>query len=158
MFFQPTPASFQCSFGYFQPYSAIFQLPFACFQPSVVLFQLPFAIFQPPSAPVQKPIGESQIARPADTALFADAAQVNTFQAPASPANPMFEEWYNLTLQTNYASFNNQPNGHFRHSQMGNVAFADGHLGLEMAAPGSFDKRLPSQFIGQLRPEILTVP
>jgi prepilin-type N-terminal cleavage/methylation domain-containing protein/prepilin-type processing-associated H-X9-DG protein len=106
----------------------------------------------------QKPIGANKIARPADTALFADSAQVNTFQAPASPANPMFEEWYYLTVQTNYANFNNQPNGHFRHAQRANVTFADGHVGLEKAAPGSFDKRLPNQFIGQLRPEILLVP
>jgi len=106
----------------------------------------------------QKPISANQIMHPADTALFADAAQVNTFQAPASPANPMFEEWYYLTLQTNYANFNNQPNGHFRHAQRANVVFADGHVNLEKSVPGSYDKRLPDQFIGQLRPEILTTP
>jgi hypothetical protein len=36
------------------------------------------------------------------------------------------------------------------------VAFADGHVDLEKAVAGSFDSRLPNQFIGQLRPEILT--
>ena len=68
----------------------------------------------------------------------------------------MFEEWYYLDLQTNYTSANNQANGHFRHSQRANVAFADGHVDLEKAVAGSFDSRLPNQFIGQLRPEILT--
>jgi prepilin-type processing-associated H-X9-DG protein len=100
----------------------------------------------------------NRIARPVETALFADAAQVNTFQAPASPANPMFEEFYYLDLQTNYSAFNNQPNGHFRHSQRANVTFADGHVDREKPVSGSFDKRLPDQCIGQLRPEILTVP
>ena len=106
----------------------------------------------------QKPINANKISRPADTALFADAAQVNTFQAPASVSNPMFEEFYYLDLQTNYARPDNQPNGHFRHAQKANVTFADGHVDLEKAVSGSFDKRLPNQFIGQLRPEILTVP
>jgi len=86
-------------------------------------------------------------------ALFADAAQVNDFQDPASPDNPMVEEWYYVD-----ANQFNQPNGHFRHAQQANVAFADGHVALEKAVTGSFDKRLPNQFIGQLRPEILTVP
>ncbi len=105
----------------------------------------------------QSPISAGKIHHPTDTALFADAAQVNTFQAPASPANPMFEEFYYVDQETNYSDPNNQPNGHFRHSQKANVTFADGHVGLENPVPGSYDKRLPSQFIGQLRPEILTL-
>jgi prepilin-type N-terminal cleavage/methylation domain-containing protein/prepilin-type processing-associated H-X9-DG protein len=106
----------------------------------------------------QNPITANKISRPADTALYADSAQVNTFQTPASVSNPMFEEWYYLDLATNYSNFNNQPNGHFRHAQKANVTFADGHVGLESAVAGSYDKRLPNQFIGQLRPEILTLP
>jgi prepilin-type N-terminal cleavage/methylation domain-containing protein/prepilin-type processing-associated H-X9-DG protein len=106
----------------------------------------------------QKTVNAGKISHPADTALFADSAQVNTFQKPASPINPMFEEWYYLDLETNYANPNNGPNGHFRHSQKANVIFADGHVALEKAVAGSYDKRLPNQFIGQLRPEILTLP
>jgi prepilin-type N-terminal cleavage/methylation domain-containing protein/prepilin-type processing-associated H-X9-DG protein len=106
----------------------------------------------------QEFVNANKILRPADTALFADAAQVNTFQLPASPANPMFEEWYYLDLQTNYTNPNNQPNGHFRHAQTAEVAFADGHVNLEKPVAGSFDKRLPAQCIGQLRPEILALP
>ena len=48
----------------------------------------------------------SQIRQPAGTALFADAAQVNDFQDPATPANPMLEEWYYLDVETNYAGAN----------------------------------------------------
>ncbi len=109
-------------------------------------------------APTQPPVNTSRLTRPTETALFADAAQVNTFQAPASSGNPMFEEWNYLDLQTNYSSANFQPNGHFRHSQKSTVTFADGHVGLEQAIEGSYDKRMPNQFIGQLRPEILTIP
>ena len=68
----------------------------------------------------------------------------------------MFEEWYYLDLQTNYTNPNNMPNGHFRHGQKADAAFSDGHVALETAVPGSFDKRLPNLCIGQLRPEILT--
>jgi len=100
----------------------------------------------------------SRVSKPTETAWFADAAQVNIFQAPASPANPMFEEFYYLDLETNYSNFNNQPNGHFRHSRKANVTFTDGHIGLETMVPGSLDKRLPASNIGQLRPEILQVP
>ena len=99
----------------------------------------------------------NRVSKPTETVLFADAAQVNTFQWPASPGNPMFEEFYYLDLETNYSNFNNQPNGHFRHSQKANLTFADGHVALENPVAGSLDKRLPNQFIGQLRPEILVV-
>lgn len=108
--------------------------------------------------PARQPVNASRILRPADTALFADAAQVNDFQPPASPSHPMFEEWYYLDLQTNYGSPRNYPNGHFRHGQKANVGFADSHVALESPVPGSLDPRLPDQFIGQLRPEILLLP
>ena len=100
----------------------------------------------------------NKVSRPADTALFADAAQVNIFQDPASPTHPMFEEFYYLDLETNYSNPNNRPNGHFRHSQKANVTFADGHVAMEKPVAGSFDQLLPNQFIGQLRPEILKLP
>jgi prepilin-type processing-associated H-X9-DG protein/prepilin-type N-terminal cleavage/methylation domain-containing protein len=110
------------------------------------------------AGPSQNPVNANKVSHPADTALFADAAQVNTFQTQNSPYPIMFEEWYYLDLETNYSNFNNQPNGHFRHSQRANVAFCDGHVGMETMVPDSLDKRLPNQFIGQLRPEILKLP
>jgi prepilin-type N-terminal cleavage/methylation domain-containing protein/prepilin-type processing-associated H-X9-DG protein len=96
--------------------------------------------------------------RPTQIALFADAAQVNDFQAPASPSHPMLEEWYYVSVDTNYASRSYYPNGHFRHAQKENVAFCDGHVGAEVMVPGSLDPKLPSQFVGQLRTEILMLP
>ena len=90
---------------------------------------------------------EKNISHPATTALFADAAQVDPF----SGSNPKFQEWYYVDNNTP------QPNGHFRHAQMANVTFADGHVDLEKPVAGSFDSRLPNQLIGQFRTEILMV-
>ena len=98
----------------------------------------------------QNPVKADKILTPASTVFFTDAAQVNTFQAPASPSHPMFEEFYyfNATEAT----------AHFRHAQQANVTFADGHVDREKPAAGSLDQRLPDQFIGRLRTEILLPP
>ena len=105
------------------------------------------------SAPLNKSaINFGGLSSASGTALFADAAQINTWQAPASPANPMIEEWYYIDDGTN------QPNGHFRHSQQANVVFCDGHVATEKPVAGSIDKRLPAEFIGSLRAQILRAP
>ena len=87
--------------------------------------------------------------------LFADAAQINDFQSPASPLRPMVEEWYYLDNPTNTSSRNYYPHGHFRHSQKASVVFCDGHVGMERMIEGSIDTKIPSQFVGRYRPEIL---
>ena len=111
------------------------------------------------AAPIPQPtVPVSHITEPAGFALFADAAQANDFQAPASHSHPMLEEWWYLDRATNFASASYYAHGHFRHGQKALVTFADGHVGLEKPVPGSFDKRLPNQCIGQLRPEILQTP
>jgi prepilin-type N-terminal cleavage/methylation domain-containing protein/prepilin-type processing-associated H-X9-DG protein len=101
--------------------------------------------------PGQTVVKANKILHPTETGLFADTAQVNDFQAPASKSNPMFEEWYYADESSLY------PNGHFRHAQKANVSFADGHVGVEKPVDGSVDQRLPRQFIGRLRPEILAL-
>jgi len=105
-------------------------------------------------APNQPPVNVSRIKRPTETALFADSASVDDFLQPEAE----LKEWYYLDLQTNYSNPLNYPNGHFRHSQKANVTFADGHVGTETMVPGSLDKHLPNQNVGQLRPEILLIP
>jgi prepilin-type N-terminal cleavage/methylation domain-containing protein/prepilin-type processing-associated H-X9-DG protein len=97
------------------------------------------------------PMKFSTLTRPVDITLLADAAQINDFQPPASRSNPMLEEWYYVDGTTNY------PNGHFRHAQSANVLSCDGHVGGERMVTGSLDQRLPRQFVGRLRPEILMV-
>ena len=104
------------------------------------------------------PVKTSQIKRPAEIALYADAAQINDFQDPASPDNPLLEEWYYLDVNTNFTGGGYYPNGHFRHAQRANVTFGDGHVDLEKMLPGSQDPRLANQHVGQLRPEILRLP
>ena len=104
------------------------------------------------AGPTQSPVRASVLMHPADTVLFADAAEVNDFQAPASRTHPMFEEFYYLDTNSSY------PNAHFRHNQLANVTRADGHVDLEKPVAGSLDPRIPGQCIARLRPEILTVP
>ncbi len=105
------------------------------------------------SVPLNRPpIRISSVTHPSETVLFADAAQVNTFQPPASPSNPMLEEFYYISTNTTEAT------AHFRHGRKANVIFCDGHVSAESPAPDSLDSRLPGQFVGRLRPEILRVP
>ena len=94
----------------------------------------------------------TKVLRASDVVLFADASQINDFQAPASRSHPMLEEWYYVDTTTHY------PNGHFRHEQRAAVVFCDGHVGSENMVLGSLDLRLPNQFVGRLRPDILIVP
>jgi len=95
------------------------------------------------------PVKISNVKNSASTTLFADAAQVNTFQSPASPANPMLEEFYYLDNTPD------PPNGHFRHRKQANVLFCDGHFGQEKMAANSLDQHLPNEMVGRLRTEIL---
>lgn len=92
----------------------------------------------------------NRIAQPGETILFADAAQVNTFQAPASAGNPLLEEFYYLSAGERTA--------HFRHRQRANALFCDTHVDWERAVPGSWDPFLSSECVGRLRPEALRVP
>ena len=60
---------------------------------------------------------------PAETIAWGEAMQINTWQAPASPQNPMLEEWYFL------ANPRNGPRSfHFRHDKKCNAVFADGSI------------------------------
>jgi prepilin-type processing-associated H-X9-DG protein len=58
----------------------------------------------------------------------------------------------------NYAGNNYYPHGHFRHSLKANVVFCDGHVATEKFVIGSIDPKLPNQFVGRFRPEIIPLP
>jgi prepilin-type N-terminal cleavage/methylation domain-containing protein/prepilin-type processing-associated H-X9-DG protein len=92
----------------------------------------------------------NRMSKPTDTVLFADAAQVNTFQPPSSPENPLLEEFYYVHELERTA--------HFRHQQTANAVFGDGHVDRERAVPDSYDMNMPAQRVGRLRPECLTIP
>jgi len=112
------------------------------------------------AAQSQPPIKANLLIHPTSTALFADAAQIVPAFQNTTPGTPRFQENYYLDDETRYLNAPNNyfPNGHFRHAQKANVAFADDHVEAEKPVAGSLDKRLPAQSIGQLRPEILTLP
>jgi prepilin-type N-terminal cleavage/methylation domain-containing protein/prepilin-type processing-associated H-X9-DG protein len=97
-----------------------------------------------PNQPVVK---MNTIVRPADLAVFSDAAQVNTFQAPASPDHPMLEEFYYISAD--------EPTTHFRHNGSAITAFSDGHASAEKMEQGSLDDRLPDANVGRLRTALL---
>ena len=100
------------------------------------------------SAPAgQPPTPIGTWTRPAELVVFGDAAQVNDFQAPASPEHPMLEEFYYLGT--------NEPTAHFRHQRRCGVVFADVHVGRQPPVPGSLDPRLPAAQVGRLDSALL---
>jgi prepilin-type processing-associated H-X9-DG protein len=84
---------------------------------------------------------------PAGCALFADCAQVNDFQPPASPDHPLLEEFYYFDLEG--------PTVHFRHSHRAETWFADGHVAGTIPALGSEDSRMPEEHIARLPSELI---
>lgn len=95
---------------------------------------------RPASAP---PLRLTAVRRPSSKIVLADAAQVNTFQPPASPDNPMLEEFYYVNRS--------EPTAHFRHAERAQAVFVDGHAagGLQ-PVPGSWDVRLPEARVARL--------
>jgi prepilin-type processing-associated H-X9-DG protein/prepilin-type N-terminal cleavage/methylation domain-containing protein len=76
--------------------------------------------------------------------LFADCAQVNTFQKPASPTNPLVEEFYYV------GPYPRDKTVHFRHGDVANVLFCDGHVESLPMAEGTRDERMPQADLGLL--------
>jgi prepilin-type N-terminal cleavage/methylation domain-containing protein/prepilin-type processing-associated H-X9-DG protein len=93
------------------------------------------------------PVNINSLPSPTRTALLADAGQINTFQPPASPDQPMLEEFY--YINTNEATV------HFRHAGTAAILFCDGHVGVDPPQPGSIDPRLPKLRVGRLAPDRL---
>lgn len=91
----------------------------------------------------------SSLTRPAATVLLADSAQVNDFQAPASPEQPMLEEFYYVNPT--------EATAHFRHGGRAQVLMCDGQVESEKAVEGSWDERLPREKVGRLPREILVL-
>jgi len=79
---------------------------------------------------------------PSDLITWADAVQINAWQAPASPENPMLEEWY-------YLDGLGTPTFHFRHGLLLNAAFLDGSV--RALPPDRLDPRCDGQ-VGYLEP------
>jgi prepilin-type processing-associated H-X9-DG protein len=84
---------------------------------------------------------------PESLAIFADCAQVNDFQAPASPEYPMLEEFH--YFDTAWTTV------HFRHRGRAECGFADGHVATATPEPGTLDARLPGETIARLPPTLV---
>lgn len=90
------------------------------------------------------PINLCRVGAPAELAVFADCAQVNDFLAPATPEQPLLEEFYYFDTNTAAATV------HFRHSKRAAAAMADGHVSMELPEAGSLDTRLSGQTLGRM--------
>ena len=93
------------------------------------------------------PVNIDHLSAPASLAVFADCAQINDFQAPASPDHPMLEEFY--FFETTYATI------HFRHGRRAETVYVDGHSASERPEAGSEDVRLPGQLLGRLARKVV---
>ncbi len=96
------------------------------------------------------PLRYWDLENPAKTVVFATAAQVNTFQKPASARNPMIEEFYGFDDDRSKI-----PSVHFRHNGHAMVAYATGSAGLIPMAASGKDRRAPEANVGRLPPEVL---
>lgn len=89
--------------------------------------------------------------KPGEIVVFATSAQVNTLQAPATPKNPMIEEFYGF--DDGGAPWNNPASIHFRHGGSAMVAFADGSAGFLALDKSTLDSRAPKATIGRFAPK-----
>jgi len=84
------------------------------------------------------------IEQPSQVIIFGDCAEVNNFQAPASPNHPMLEEFY--MIENTFTTV------HFRHDGLAEMLFVDGHVEALPPEPGTEDARLPSEHVGRISP------
>lgn len=96
------------------------------------------------------PLRYWDLKNPEKTVVFATAAQINSFQKPASAKNPMIEEFYGFDDDQKKI-----PSVHFRHNGHAMVAYANGSAGLVPMEPSTIDARAPEANVGRLAPEYL---
>lgn len=82
--------------------------------------------------------------RASEIAVFATCAQVNTFQPPATPDNPMVEEFYGFDRR--------QKTIHFRFNRKALVLFANGGVKVVDPEEETMDNALESADVGRFSP------
>lgn len=92
----------------------------------------------------QEPLGYHALENPHEIVVFATAAQINTFQKPASAANPMVEEFYGFDEK--------ETTIHFRHHGKAMVVFATGNAGFLEMDESTRDSRAPEANVGRFAP------
>lgn len=93
---------------------------------------------------IGRPARLTELRNPEQVVLFATAAQVNTFQPPATSDHPMIEEFYGID--------DREVTVHFRHNGRALVAFASGSVGHLEMHPSTLDTRAPDAMIGRFAP------
>ena len=91
-----------------------------------------------------------ELPRPGEIVVFSTSAQINTFQAPATPSNPMIEEFYGF--DQGGPPWNNPASIHFRHGSSAMVGFADGSCGFLPMDKSTLDTRAPKAAVGRFAP------
>ena len=84
------------------------------------------------------------LADPSQVVVFFTAAQINTFQRPATARNPMLEEFYGIDER--------EVTAHFRHGGKAMVSFASGNAGFLPMDESTRDMRRPEANIGRFAP------
>jgi prepilin-type N-terminal cleavage/methylation domain-containing protein len=87
---------------------------------------------------------QTTLSDPSQVVVFFTAAQVNTFQRPASARNPMLEEFYGIDER--------EVTAHFRHGGKAMVSFASGNAGFLPMDESTRDMRSPQANIGRFAP------
>ena len=87
---------------------------------------------------------QTALSDPSQVVVFFTAAQVNTFQRPASARNPMLEEFYGIDER--------EVTAHFRHAGKAMVSFASGNAGFLPMDEATRDIRSPQANIGRFAP------
>jgi prepilin-type N-terminal cleavage/methylation domain-containing protein len=87
---------------------------------------------------------QTALADSSQVVVFFTAAQVNTFQRPASARNPMLEEFYGIDAR--------EVTAHFRHGGKAMVSFASGNAGFLPMDESTRDMRFPQANIGRFAP------
>lgn len=85
-----------------------------------------------------------KLSDPSRVIVFFTSGQVNTFQSPASAANPMLEEFYGIDAR--------EVTAHFRHNGKAMVSFASGNAGFLPMDESTRDKRMPKANVGRFAP------
>lgn len=98
-------------------------------------YGLPLKLMNPAS-----PTRTDDIAEPSRTLCFADTAQINTFQPPATPTNPMFEQWYYIS--------NFGQTVLYVHQRRASASMFDGHVQLLRPVSGT-NELFPEAPIGR---------
>src|SRR5262249_51123582 len=78
---------------------------------------------------------------PSKVVVFATAAQLNDFQLPATPKNPMLEEFYGIDTA--------ELTIHYRHKTHAIVGFANGSAGFMPVDSSTLDPRDPEALVGK---------